>query len=99
MTSPTADWCASCKTNEKVFLETDLVRGALTKTNILPMKVDMTNEDEVQDAWLKKLGRNGIPAYVIWMPDGTRDLLPEVITAEMVNERLEAAAKRFPAVK
>lgn len=95
----TADWCASCKTNEKVFLETDLVRSALTRTNILPMKVDMTNEDEVQEAWLKKLGRTGIPAYVILMPDGTRDLLPEVITAEMVNERLDAAAKRFPAVK
>jgi thiol:disulfide interchange protein len=95
----TADWCASCKTNEKVFLETDLVRGALTKTNILPMKVDMTNEDDVQSEWLKKLGRNGIPAYVIWLPDGTRDLLPEVITAEMVSERLAAAAARFPAVK
>ena len=95
----TADWCASCKTNEKVFLETELVRSALTNTNILPMKVDMTNEDELKDAWLKKLGRNGIPAYVIMMPDGTRDLLPEMITAEMVSARLQAAAKRFPAVK
>lgn len=95
----TADWCASCKTNEKVFLETDLVRETLSRTNVLPMKVDMTNEDDSQSAWLAKLGRNGIPAYVIWMPDGTRDLLPEVITSDMVRERLEAAEKRFPAVR
>ena len=92
----TAEWCASCKANEKAFLETDLVRTALARTGVLPMKADMTNENEEMSALLEKLGRQGIPAYVIWYPDGTHDLLPEVITAEMVVARLDAAAKRFP---
>lgn len=95
----TAEWCASCKANEKAFLETDLVRGTLEKTGILPMKADMTNESPELDAVLEKLGRNGIPVYVIWMPDGTYDLLPITITAEMVSHHLEDAAKKFPADK
>jgi thiol:disulfide interchange protein DsbD len=95
----TANWCANCKTNEKLFLETAAVREALVRTRILPMKVDMTNENEVMDQWLEKLGRSGIPAYVIWLPDGSYDLLPEAITTEMVVDRLDKAAKRFPQTK
>lgn len=92
----TAEWCASCKANESAFLETDTVRSALLKTGILPMKADMTNENTQLDAILEKLGRNGIPVYVIWFPDGSYDLLPNVITAEMVAGRLEEAAKKYP---
>lgn len=95
----TAEWCASCKTNEKAFLETDVVRGALQRTGILPMKADMTNESDELDKLLDKLGRNGIPVYVIWLPDGSYDLLPVAITAEMVSTRLDAAAKKFPVEK
>jgi thiol:disulfide interchange protein DsbD len=93
----TAEWCANCKANEKAFLETDLVRGALVRTGILPMKADLTNENDELSALVEKLGRSGIPIYVIWLPDGTYDLLPVAITAELVVNHLDAAAKRFPA--
>lgn len=92
----TADWCASCKANERLFLETETVRTALQRTDILPMRADMTNENEELEDFVKKLGRNGIPIYVVLFPDGSRDLLPVTITAEMVQERLEEAAKRYP---
>jgi thiol:disulfide interchange protein DsbD len=92
----TADWCANCKTNEKLFLETDAVRAALKRSGILPMKADMTNENEEIDKWLEELGRSGIPAYVIYLPDGTRDLLPEAITTEMVVAALDKAGHAFP---
>lgn len=92
----TADWCVNCKANEKAFIETQPIRDLLVEVDILPMKADMTNEDDVLQEELEKLGRSGIPAYVILMPDGSRDLLPEVITTRLLVERLEAAAKRFP---
>ncbi len=92
----TADWCLNCKTNEKVFIEVERIRTLLTDTQILPMKADMTNKAPVIEKWLAKLGRNGIPAYVIYLPDGNYDLLPEVITTDMLTERLEAAAERYP---
>ncbi len=95
----TADWCANCKTNEKVVLETDTVRNALVDTNVLPVKADWTNEDEVIEQWLTKLGRSGIPAYAIYYPDGSVDLLPETITPSMVEERLRQAAKQHPSEK
>lgn len=92
----TADWCLNCKTNEKLFLETTEVRKALTDTGILPMKADWTNEDEEITKWLGGLGRSGIPAYVVYYPDGSRDLLPEVITQEMVLTVLAKASKQYP---
>jgi thiol:disulfide interchange protein DsbD len=99
----TAEWCASCKVNDKAILETDTVRKALKRTQILPVKVDMTNDndefDRLLDKFYKGMNRNGIPAYVVYFPDGTFDLLPVVITAEMVQISLDAAAKKYPADK
>ncbi len=92
----TADWCLNCKTNEKAFIEVERIRSVLKKTQILPMKADMTEEDEEIEDWLDKLGRSGIPAYVIYMPDGSYDLLPEAITTDMLAKRLLAASKKFP---
>ncbi|CAN5198319.1 hypothetical protein BH09MYX1_BH09MYX1_62240 [soil metagenome] len=95
----TAEWCATCKVNEKSFIETDTVRGAFERTKILPMKVDFTNTNDELDALLDSTGRSGIPDYMIVYPDGTRDLLPEVITAEMVQKHLDEAEKKYPASK
>lgn len=99
----TAEWCASCKANEHAFLETDTVRGKLQKTNILPMRADMTNENEELSNLLDKIleadKRNGIPAYVIMYPDGSRDLLPITITADMVATHLDQASSKYPQEK
>ena len=95
----TADWCANCKTNEKLFIEKEPVREALMKTQILPMQADWTNEDEEITKALQDLGRSAIPVYAIYMPDGTVDMLPVTITTEMVIERLQAASAKFPPEK
>ncbi len=86
----TADWCVSCKANEAVVLETDRVRDAIKKAEIVPMKADLTQSSPVLEARLASLGRSGIPTYVIYFPDGKRDLWPVVITVGMAVERLEA---------
>jgi thiol:disulfide interchange protein DsbD len=94
----TADWCMNCKANEKLFIEVDPIREDLTKSKILPMKVDLTT-DEAQDAmkpWMEKLGRAAIPIYVVYYPDGSYDLLPETITTSMLSEALQKASKKFP---
>lgn len=92
----TADWCQNCKANEALFIEVERTRQVLIETNILPMKADMTNDEPEILRWLSELGRSGIPAYTIYFPDGTYDLLPVAITTELLVERLEAAAARFP---
>jgi thiol:disulfide interchange protein DsbD len=84
----TADWCATCQANDAAFIETDTVRGALVRHGVVPVQADMTNDNAPADALLHELGRTGIPAYVVLRPDGTRDLLPEVVTSELVASRL-----------
>ncbi len=92
----TADWCANCKANEKAFIEVARVRKTLEDTRILPMKADLTNENAEIWEWLGKLGLSAIPAYAIYMPDGSIDLLPIAITTEVLVERLEKASKTYP---
>ena len=78
----TADWCVSCKTLEKTVIETAAVRKVLVEKSILPVKADWTNENETIEAWLAKLGRNAIPTVVIYKPDGTFHLMPELFGQE-----------------
>lgn len=91
----TAEWCANCKTNERLFIETEAVHASLEQTGIIPVKADLTNDNEVILQWLDDLGRSGLPAYAIYMPDGTVDALPQVITTELLLERFAAASERF----
>lgn len=95
----TAEWCATCKANEHAFIETDTVRNAFKRTNILPMRVDMTVDNDELSALLETTGRTGIPVYLIVMPDGKRDLLPITITSEMVASHLDDASQKFPSEK
>lgn len=90
----TADWCASCKTNDKLFVDTDPVRASIAKTGVVPMKVDMTAEDDEKEAWLKKTGRNDLPVYVVLLPGGKMDLLPVVITSETLTQAFERATAK-----
>ncbi len=93
----TAEWCANCKTNDKLFVDTQPVRDRLRTSGILPMKADLTNNDDALWDEANALGRTGIPIYVLYLPDGTKDLLPEAITTDMLVAHLDAAAKKFPA--
>jgi thiol:disulfide interchange protein len=92
----TADWCANCKANEKAFIEVQAVRDTFQQTNILPMKADLTNDNEEIWRWVKDQGRSAIPVYVIYLPNGEVDLLPVAITTELLTERLQEASAAFP---
>lgn len=97
----TAEWCATCKANDSAFVETDAVRGAFERTKVMPIKVDMTSSSDELDSLLDDVlkedkSRNGIPVYVIRYPDGTQELLPLVITSELVAAKLDEAAKKYP---
>lgn len=90
----TADWCVSCKANERAVLETEVVRAAMAKHGVVALKADWTRRDEQITAWLKRYERVGVPMYLIIPPDGVAAAftLPEVITTGMVVEALDRAA-------
>ena len=89
----TADWCISCKFNERTAIDVPAVRAAFEKNGIVPMKADWTNANPEITAALKKFGRVGVPFYVIY-PKGKVDqpiTLPEILTEQIVLDALGRA--------
>jgi thiol:disulfide interchange protein DsbD len=86
----TADWCLSCKVNEKVALEKPEVAEKFRHLGVTPLKADWTLKDETIARALAKYGRNSIPLYVLYTGSGDEHvILPEIITTGMVLEALE----------
>ncbi|MCX6968312.1 MAG: protein-disulfide reductase DsbD family protein [Verrucomicrobia bacterium] len=88
----TADWCLNCKYNERFVLETAPVREALR--GFATLKADWTQGDPRITAELKRLGRAGVPVYVV-IPahGGAPQVLPELLTQRTVVDALERAKK------
>ena len=90
----TAEWCWTCKVNERAVLAQQVVRERFAALDVALVKADWTNRNPEITQLLRAFGRSGVPLYVIF-PAGLIDqplVLPEVITAEMVVEKLDAAA-------
>ena len=76
----TADWCVSCKVNERVALATDEVTGMFSEKGIQVVRGDWTAEDPLITEWLAKYNRVGVPLYLYFAPGATLDT-PHVFTA------------------
>ena len=90
----TAEWCLTCKINEKTILNTSGVRESMAENGIIPLKADWTNKDETITTWLQRYGKAGVPFYLV-IPadkDAAPIPLPEVITPALVKESFEKAA-------
>ena len=82
----TADWCLSCKVNEKNVIETETVRTAMKDKNIIPVKADWTRRDDAISRWLKEYGKAGVPFYLFIDAKGNAHPLPEVLTTGILLE-------------
>ena len=90
----TADWCVTCKANEKNVLATDAFRAALDKSGAVYMKGDWTNVDPEITAFLQQHKAVGVPLYVVYTgKDDAGRVLPTILTAGAVDEALAAAAR------
>ena len=91
----TADWCVSCKTFEAAYLNRQSMRTLFEESGVQPMKADLTRPDDVLWETLRALGRDGLPVYVLYHPDGTHELLAEGPPLGL-EPKLSALGKRFP---
>ena len=85
----TADWCLSCKVNERVALNSPRIWKAIHAAGIVPVKADWTNENEAIGRAIADYGRSGIPLYVLYDRDGSSRFLPEVLTEGIVLDALD----------
>ncbi|MGZ5024679.1 MAG: protein-disulfide reductase DsbD family protein, partial [Chthoniobacterales bacterium] len=88
----TAAWCVTCKFNEATVLETAVVREAFQRRGVVKLKADWTNADPVITKYLQQFGRPGVPLYVLFPAGKNPIILPELLTKNIVLEKLETIA-------
>lgn len=89
----TADWCVSCKANERAVLGRQEFKDLLKRTNAVYMRGDYTNVDPVITAFLDEHKAVGVPLYVVYGPGAPPTVLPTVLTQALVEEALLRTAR------
>ncbi|MFN7973487.1 MAG: thioredoxin family protein [Acidobacteriota bacterium] len=84
----TADWCFTCKANERLVLARADVAAAFSAKEVVTMRADWTSRDPAIAAYLASFDRYGIPFYVYYAPSRPPRLLPEVLTPGTVLDAL-----------
>jgi suppressor for copper-sensitivity B len=62
----TAEWCATCHTNEFVALNTKETQAFVEEHDIVPLLADFTAEPPEIKRWLNKFQQDGVPLTVIF---------------------------------
>jgi thiol:disulfide interchange protein DsbD len=90
----TADWCVTCKANEKAVLNTSAFRDLLATHDAAMMTGDWTSVDPVITAFLEQHKAVGVPLYVVYPRDGGEgEVLPTVLTHDTLRQAFERAAR------
>jgi thiol:disulfide interchange protein DsbD len=84
----TAAWCVTCQVNKRLVLNTDEVKAAFARDNVVLVRADWTKRDDAITRTLASLGRNGVPVYVLYRPGKAPLLLPEVLEKRIVLDAL-----------
>jgi thiol:disulfide interchange protein len=89
----TADWCLTCKVNEKAVLESEVVHNQMKYFDVVKIKADWTRKDPTISAMLKDFGCPGVPCYIIYpaLEPHKPIRLPELITRDIVLDALYKA--------
>lgn len=84
----TADWCITCKINERVVLKTEKIRQLFLEYEVNYVKGDWTNSDPEITAYLEKFGRSGVPLYVVYKNGEAPMVLPQILTTSIVIDAI-----------
>jgi thiol:disulfide interchange protein len=87
----TADWCVTCKVNEKTAIERETTAAAFRRANVAVFYGDWTHGDPAVTRALAEHGRNSVPLYLWYGPDAKDpEILPQILTPAMLAERAAA---------
>nr|WP_299594684.1 thioredoxin family protein [Sphingomonas bacterium] len=80
----TADWCLTCKVNEKAAIERSEVAEAFGANKVAVLVGDWTKGDATISRFLAEHGRSGVPFYLFYPPGGKAQELPQILTPGML---------------
>lgn len=89
----TAAWCLSCQVNEKAVLQDKSVEQELLRQHYVLLRADWTRYDPEITGALSKVGRSGVPTYVVFSsdPSSRTHVLPELLTRGVVLDAIRHA--------
>jgi thiol:disulfide interchange protein len=83
----TADWCLTCKVNEKAVIETAAVERALADNDVAVLIGDWTDGDPELGRFIEKHNRAGVPLYLWYAPGAAEpQVLPQILTQAMLRD-------------
>ena len=85
----TADWCLTCKVNEKLVINTDSFKSMVSEYNVDLIMGDWTNGDPAMTNWLQKNQMAGVPAYFVIDKYGNLHNLGETVSVGEVKKLLK----------
>jgi len=92
----TAEWCLNCKALEKGVLDHPAIVELLARSEIVPMKVDITGNNPEGKAMLRQIGNLTIPLLVIFSPNGKKVFKSDFYTVEQVLNAVNQAVSKNP---
>ena len=84
----TAAWCVTCQYNKKTTLASAEVLSAMDSAKVQTFRADWTRRDAAITAELQKLGRSGVPVYVLQAPGQAPVVFSEILSATEVKDAL-----------
>jgi thiol:disulfide interchange protein DsbD len=89
----TAAWCLSCQVNERAVLQDRGVEQELLHRHYILLRADWTRYDPEITSELSRVGRSGVPTYVIISGASERapHVLPELLTRGVVLDAIRHA--------
>jgi thiol:disulfide interchange protein len=81
----TADWCLTCKVNERAALDQAEVAAAFRARGIRVMVGDWTSGDIAIGRFLERHGRSGVPLYLYYAPGRDAETLPQILTVSRLT--------------
>jgi DsbC/DsbD-like thiol-disulfide interchange protein/cytochrome c biogenesis protein CcdA len=81
----TADWCITCKVNERAVLDRADVAEAFRRANVAVLVGDWTRGEPEIGRFLESHGRSGVPLYLFYRPGAEAEVLPQILTVGRVT--------------
>ena len=81
----TADWCLTCKVNERAVLDRAEVGDAFRRGEVAVLVGDWTRGEPEIGRFLESHGRSGVPLYLFYRPGRSPEMLPQILTVGRVR--------------
>jgi len=91
----TADWCITCKVNEQVAFSSGRLQQLLDEDGVHYLVGDWTNQNQAILAYLNRYQRSGVPLYVVYAGHHHQQVLPQLLTPQIVIDAINRAKQEL----